>query len=64
MKYKNKESDFCITCKKSLKHQNPKISIGEPTMLGWKEKDFCSKDCFLEYIIKTYKREIAKRWRG
>lgn len=48
----------CEICKKEL--DNPGFILQELTILGYEEKNFCSVKCFLEYVLKKFKRKIKR----
>jgi len=49
---------YCFQCEEEV--TNPVIIIKEFGVLGYMEREFCSVNCFLEYIIKKYKRKIKR----
>jgi len=51
----------CKICGENLDMRNAKFILSELTMtISYQEIKFCSKKCFLEFIIKNFRREINK----
>jgi len=48
----------CEICEAETGFTNPKFTLQELTILGYEEKDFCSKKCFIKYIIKRFGGKI------
>jgi len=57
---------FCETCKEEL--TNSAFILRTLTTLGYMDKDFCSKDCLINYIFKKFnidkfkKKMDRKKW--
>ncbi len=58
--------DKCAFCKKEIQG-NPKfviryIQLKRTTMLGYTDLDFCSLDCFLNYIFEKHRKKFEKKY--
>jgi len=49
----------CAYCKNKF-DWNPKIILRILTSLGYQDDEFCSISCFIEYIVKKFKRKIRR----
>ena len=45
----------CGNCGKNTDSLNPPFVLRPLTSLGYKDVDFCTKDCFKEYVKKKFK---------
>jgi len=52
--------DKCRFCKKVIEG-NSKFFLKELKIYGFDNDDFCSKDCFLDHVLKTFKRQLKKK---
>ena len=50
---------YCETCEEEI-DMNAKFILRELTSIGYMDKEFCSKQCFIKYLIKKFKRKIKK----